>query len=63
MGNEIRNSQRERSHLYIVLFYFCKSVIVIKELHWDHHLVLKSDYGNTKCNDVQQDWVNDLKIS
>lgn len=62
VGNKIRNSQRERSRLSIACFYFCKSVIVIKTLHWDHHLVLGSDYGNAKCNAVQQDWVNDLKI-
>lgn len=43
----IRNNQRERSHLCIALFYFCKSVKVIMELHWDHHLALTSDYGNT----------------
>lgn len=55
VGNKIRNSQRERSHLCIPHFYFCKSVIVIKKLHWDRHLVLRSDYGNTKCSNVQQD--------
>lgn len=46
----------------MVHFYFHIPVIVIKKIHWDHHLVLRSDYGNTKCNAVQQDWVNDLKI-
>lgn len=31
--NKIRNSEKERSHLYILYFYFCKSVIVIRKLH------------------------------
>lgn len=33
LGNKIRNSEKERSHLYIVHFYFCKSVIDIRKLH------------------------------
>lgn len=61
LGNKIRNSEKERSHLYIVHFYFCKSVIDIRKLHWDLCLVLRSDYGNAKWIAVQ-DCVNDLKI-
>lgn len=61
VGNKIRNSEKEKSHLYIVHFYFCKSVIVTRTLHWDQRLVLRSDYGNAKWIAVQ-DWVNDLKI-
>lgn len=61
VGNKIRNSEMKRSHLYTVHFYFCKSVIVTRKLHWDHRLVLRSDYGNAKWIAVQ-DRVNDLKI-
>lgn len=33
VGNKIRNSKKERSHLYTVYFYFCKAMIVIRKLH------------------------------
>jgi len=33
VGNKIRNSQRERSHLLITRFYFCKTVRAIKKLY------------------------------
>lgn len=39
VGNKIRNSQRERSHLCIACFSFCTSVTVIKKLQLDQIMV------------------------